>query len=74
MRRNQGDRDKDAAALEISFNVIRSLVTAVTKAMKNFTANAMVPVSVTPKTITYFSAIDLYNNESLKTKTKEENY
>ena len=34
----------------------------------------MVPVPVTPKTITYSSAIDPYNNESFETKTKEGKY
>ena len=37
-------------------------------------ANAMVPVTVTTKTITYSFAIDPYNKESFKTKTKEGKY
>ena len=37
-------------------------------------ANSTVLVLVTPKTITYSSAIDLYDDELLETKTKEGNY
>ena len=42
--------------------------------MKNTIANAMVALPVTPKTITYSSVIDLYNNKSLGTKKKEGKY
>ena len=62
-QRHQHDGYKDAVAPAIASDVLRSLVTAVTKAMKTTIANATVPVSVTPNTITYFSAINLYNNE-----------
>ena len=70
-RRNQGDEYEDAAAPAISSDVLRILVTAVTQAMTTAIINATVPVPVTPKTITYSSAIDLYNDESFKTNTKE---
>ena len=72
-RRNQGDGYEDAEASAISSDVLRSLVTAVTQAMATAIANATVPVPVTPKTITYFSVIDLYNNESFH-KKKEGKY
>ena len=60
-RRNQGDGYKDAEALVIASNVLRSLVTTVTQAMTTAIANATVTVPVTPNTITYSSAIDPYN-------------
>ena len=69
--RNQVNVDKDAAAPAIASDVLRSLVTAVTQAMTTATANAMVPVPVTPKTITYFSTIYQYNDESFGTKIKD---
>ena len=71
---NQGDRYKDAAAPSVASNFHRSLVTAVTKAMTTAIANATVPVPVIPNTITYSSVINLYDNESFETKTKEGNY
>ena len=73
-RRNQGDRDKDTSALAIDSDVLRSLVTAVTQAMMTAISNATVPVPVTPKTITYSSIIDPYDDESLETKKKEGKY
>ena len=68
---NKNDGNKDAAAKVIASNVLRSLVTAVTKAMKTAIANATVLVAVTPKTITYSSSIHLYDNKPFKIKTKE---
>ena len=70
-QRNQGDGDKYTAATAIASNVLRSLVTAVTKAMTTAIANAMVPVAATPNTITYSSSIYLYNNKPFEMKTKE---
>ena len=74
VRKNKGDGDKDAESPAIASDVLRSLVTAVTQAMTTVTANATVPVPVTPKTITYSSAIDLYGNELFETNTKEGKY
>ena len=71
---NQGEGDEDVASPAISSDVFRILVTAVTQAMKTFIANATAPVPVTPKTITYSSTIDPYNNNSFETKTKEGKY
>ena len=68
---NQGDGDKDEAAPAIDSDVIRILVTAVTKAMVTAIANSTVPNPVTPNTITHSSAINPYNNETLETNTKE---
>ena len=68
---NQGDGDKDEAAPAIDSDVIRILVTAVTKAMVTTIANSTVPNPVTPNTITHSSAINPYNNETLETNTKE---
>ena len=73
-QRNKGDRDEDVAAPAINSDVLSSFVTAVTQAMMTAIANTMVPLPVTPKTITYSSVIDLYNNESLQTKKKEGKY
>ena len=67
---NQGDRYKDAAALSVASNVLRSLVMAVTKAMTTAIANATVPVPVILNTITYSSVINPYNNELFETKKK----
>ena len=73
-RRNQGDGDEDKAAPSIASYLLRSLVTDVTEAMTTVIVNTTVPVPVTPKTITYSSAIDPYNGELFKTKTKEGKY
>ena len=69
-RINQVNGDEDAATPAIAYNVLRSFVTSLTQAMTNDIANATVPIPVTPNTITYFSAIDPYDNESFETKTK----
>ena len=69
-QRHQNDGDKDAAAPAIASNVL----TAVTKSMMTAIANATIPVATTPKTITYFSAIDPYDKKSFETKTKEGKY
>ena len=71
---NKKDGDKDVAAPAIVSNVLRSLVTDVIKAMTTAITNAMVPVAVTTKTITYYSAIHLYDKESFETNTKEGKY
>ena len=73
-RRNQGNGEEDAAAPAIASDVLRSLVMSVTQAITTDIANGMVPVLVTPKIITYSSVIDLYNDKSFKTKTKEGKY
>ena len=73
-QRNQGNGDKYAAAPDIASNFLSSLVTAVTKAITNSIVNATVPVPVMPKTITYFSSIDMYDNYSFDMKTKERYY
>ena len=73
-RRNQGNGGKDASATEIASNVLRRLITAVTQTTTTAIANATVPIPVTPKTITYFSAINPYNNKSFETKTKKGRY
>ena len=69
-QQNQGDGDEDAAAPAIASDVLRSLVTAVTQAMIPAIANTTLPVPVTPKTITYSSAIDPYGDKLFETKTK----
>ena len=58
----------------IASDVLRGLVADVTQVMTTAIANATVPVPVTPKTINYSSAINLYNDESFKTKTKKRKY
>ena len=73
-RRNQGNRDEDAAAPANATNVLRSLVMAVTQAMTTAISNTTVTVPVMPKTTTYSSDIDPYDNESFGTKTKEGKY
>ena len=59
--RHQNDGEEDTAALAISSNVLRSLITAVTKAMTTDIANEMVLVVTTPNTIMYSSTIAPYN-------------
>ena len=66
--------DKDVADPAISYDVLRILTTAVTKAITTAITNEMVPVAATPNNITYSSVINLPNNESFETKTKEGNY
>ena len=73
-RINKGDGDEDAAALAIASDVLRSLVTAITQAMTIAIANAMVPVPVTPKFITYYSTINPYDNAFFGMNMKEGNY
>ena len=67
----QNDGDEDVAALAITYNVLRSLATAVTKSMTTAIANSTFLVTANPKTIMYSSAIDLYGDNSFKIKTKE---
>ena len=57
-RRHQNDGDEDKAASAIASGVLRILVTAVTKAITTANANTTVPVTFTPNTISYSSAID----------------
>ena len=73
-RRSQGNRDKDAAYTAIAFNVLRSLVTLVTQSMTTAIVNATFPGPVNTKTTTYYSAINLYDNELSETKTEEGKY
>ena len=73
-RRNKFNGDKDATDLSITYNVLRSLVTDVTQVMATAISNVMVPVRVRPKTITYSSSVDLYDEDSFEMKTKEGKY
>ena len=63
-RRHQNDVNKDAADPmvypSIDYNVLRSLVTAVTMGKLNAISNAMVPVATTPMTTMYYSSINPY--------------
>ena len=74
LRRNKGDRDEDTAPQSIAPDILRSLVWAITQVMTTAIANATVPVPVTPNTITYSFAINPYNNELFKTKTRNGKY
>ena len=70
-RRQKNYDNKDATSPAISSDVLRSLITAVTKAMTTTISNATVLDADTPKTIMYSSNIDPYNKDISEMKTKE---
>ena len=71
---NQGDGDKDAVSLSIASNVLRSLDTAVTKAMTTAITSQWSLSPSHPRPMTYSSAIDPYDNTLLEMKTKVGRY
>ena len=72
--RQKKGRNKDAAAQAINYDVLKSFITAVNTVMTTTIARKMLPVAATPNTTTYSSAINPYNNESFRMKTKEGKY
>ena len=73
-RINRGNGDEDTESPSITYDVLRSLVMAVTQVMTTTIANVTVPVIVTPKTINYSSDIDPYNDNFFEKNMKEGKY
>ena len=61
-QRQKNYGNKYVVAPSIASDFIMSLVMAVNKAMMTTIANAIIPVAATPKTVTYSSVIDPYND------------
>ena len=72
--RQQKGGNKDAAAQTINYDVLKSFITAMNTVMTTTIAKKILPVVATPNTSMYSSAINPYNNESLRMKTKEGRY